>query len=203
MFSARMTEEISPNIMFFGIRCKDSQTHVHGCWWLQMGAVGCRSTGVQGNKVKRGRNTPAGRVLQCITTDKNPRKSGRTVTVTGEDHGEVCQERKRFEVQKGCICLIWGHQKKNKTNNCLGANQANTTTKHQHVKQSKEKQKIRDSQACPRINQCKFASSVTCQTKQVVVVFPHQVARWGSWRSMGQDVFCSGYCAQQNWPRLF
>ena len=71
-----------------------------------MDAVGCRSTGGQGNKVKGGRNAPAGCVLQYIATDKKNRKSGRTIAVTGQDHGEVCQESKRFGVQEGCICVI-------------------------------------------------------------------------------------------------
>ena len=75
-----------------------------------MGAVELRRTGVQGNKVKRGRNAPTGRVLQSMSTDTKHRKSRRTVAVTGEDHGEAYQESKRSGMQERCIYLISVHR---------------------------------------------------------------------------------------------
>ena len=69
-FCDAMAGEISPDMMFFGIRWKDTQIHADGYGLLRIGEVGCGSTGRQGNKAKGGRNARAGRVLQCISVDK-------------------------------------------------------------------------------------------------------------------------------------
>ena len=86
MFSAPMAGEISPDMMFLGMRRKCTQMHSDDCGWFQMGVVGCISTGKQANKVKRARNTRAGCVLQYIATNKKCRKSGGAVAVTREDY---------------------------------------------------------------------------------------------------------------------
>ena len=70
MFGSPMTGEISPNMMFGKNGHTGAPVGADGCAWVYMGALGCRGTGGQENKVGRRRNEQTGCVSQCVAPDK-------------------------------------------------------------------------------------------------------------------------------------
>ena len=70
MISAPMAGEISPNMMFGKNGHTGAPVGADGCAWVCMGALGCRGTGGQENKVGRRRNEQTGCVSQCVAPDK-------------------------------------------------------------------------------------------------------------------------------------
>ena len=75
MFAAPMAGEISPNIMFGKMDSGWEHMSADVCGGVCMGALGCRGTGGQENKVSRGENGPTGCVLLCVVPDKKTHRT--------------------------------------------------------------------------------------------------------------------------------
>ena len=91
---------------------------------MQMGAIGCITTGERKNKTKRVENGRAGHVLRCMNTDKKNNKLAGMVAATRKDYGVEQREI------KGCVdhdrCKITINKHKNKQRSRKKAEQART-----------------------------------------------------------------------------
>ena len=77
-FRDAMAGEISPDMMFFGIRRKVTQMHVDVYGLLRIGAVGCRGMGRQENKAKGAVLLPQDVFFNAYQQTKKRRKCQRT-----------------------------------------------------------------------------------------------------------------------------
>ena len=81
-----MAGEISPDIMFFEIRCGGTQMHANGFIWVVNECYGAHGQGGNKKQFKKYKNARAGHILECMVTAKKHNKFAGMVTVVRDDN---------------------------------------------------------------------------------------------------------------------